>query len=742
MPTQDETTLPSPPTQVTVVVPDQVEPLSTTQGGNTPTLNPHENPWRPTTATPLTFINVTPETLTSTEVVTNPAHRDLSEPPTQTQSTMAADGSKAPTTEGTEAGGRKEEGPQQNPITRPVTKTTSEKDRVKHKKKKNKQEKQKDQGAAVGVGPPPLPVEPAKGPVEEEARADAELGKKRRRTTVDLGDEDEAGTTDRRQDAERDTPNQISHLANLTADLTSLSPPPADGYYSDGGLSYVDLDTEMVVHDDNIESAMEVDQLAPAPPLFFAQTIVAPTNTAVADPQTPTSIVRNPSQPNATTYLPPAFRSNVLQATPQSPTPTNLRDLRFTRYPATTSNVPPIPALHTVTRGNIAEGQSSRTSSSASMRSQQPPQHEPSGPGPSGQHQPQPTPAPRILNFITIRGPTAATRRPANNWPAVHGRDAFAWTENMMKKQHEAWADIARTQPTALIQMPGCGADEAETAGKVENITKMIKDYLNVHRFVITPPVAVLRTGKRNKAPYWLLLHEVSLRDCNKILSQEWLDTAEGTINCRPLTADNPQYAGAWRYASRFGAKDKNYTGVFLRAFQGDALQSLVVSYLANDISEGGHWSAHTLEDAYYTWLSTIHADELPLSHGEGRPDPIVRLYCESPTYDTEKWKVFCKELRYPAGTTPTPLALAASRGRVGETTTTIAEDAGEVEAEVTGEDEAVAAEETVRGEVCSHPLGRLVSSCPVAPPPPMIHTYHSTFKTYILDMHTDELPS
>ncbi|TFY54360.1 hypothetical protein EVJ58_g8914 [Rhodofomes roseus] len=275
---------------------------------------PNSNPWRPI---------VTPSPAEGG--IQSTAFPTLLESSNQTNTTMNAGAPEAPTDTNETVEPRQDTSQRAKSSAAQAVEPAGQTNKNKKKKKKKEQAQ-----AEMGKGNPPL----GKVLIEETPRlTDRTTSVKRRRVEGDVGKEGEPAVTIRAQNAAREESSHTGdpdHHNDLTPDITNLTPPPADGYYSDGGVSYADTDTDAdraMEVDTEADHMPEVEPRTPRPGERFTFRAPPPQldpfggrgTTALHVYPTLYLNQRGPAAPGP------------VPTTPQTPTPTNLRDLHFSR---------------------------------------------------------------------------------------------------------------------------------------------------------------------------------------------------------------------------------------------------------------------------------------------------------------------------------------------------------------------------------------------------------------------------
>ncbi|TFY59001.1 hypothetical protein EVJ58_g6055 [Rhodofomes roseus] len=514
--------------------------------------------------------------------------------------------------------------------------------------KKQEKAQKKTQPSLIGNGKPPVANDK---PETEENQRDVSGVRKRRRGEDDVGNEGEQPITTRVQGPQTSsqdpgapsTDSRTGPLIYYPADVPTSTRSTgferrATGYESDGGVSYLD---EEGTEDMDVDTEFAFDM----GPNMFLSRATENNPVPVRDARNP-MFVFTPQTPRATRLQPPApvihQRNAVDPRNENIGQPPNRGAHNVTASPRTPT--PAGPSGHT---GHAGRGpsQSTRPQAASFRRNLLPiPNQEereryasavPQGAGDAPD-------AP--IRFVTIPGASGATRRPRDGFPRVEGKDAYHLTEGMSQKQIDAWNVIARTEFVVGVQVPRHGADDPDAGEIVELIAEKLETFMSIKDAPIKSAYAADPSNrrKRNHPPYYHLIHKLSYVHAEHLIGQEWLSTSGLTMNFVRWVADNPQYIGSLRPPHRLGATtNEGYTEVLVRVLRSGEVLPLIMSLLASDIDNGGRWQDWTIWDARDAVLSSARADKLERKSRAGRPDPVVRLYVQSPTANPEDWEYF-----------------------------------------------------------------------------------------------------
>ncbi|KAH9918603.1 uncharacterized protein B0H18DRAFT_1122958 [Fomitopsis serialis] len=542
-----------------------------------------------------------------------------------------------------------------------------------------------NQLASLGAAEAPTTQEPVPSSPANSTTLAVSEARKRRRVSEDVGNDGEPQTTDVRQDPER-TPTAPSQPARTqAAGAFVVVGPMAD--YGLGDWSYLpDYGTGATIEDygvsyadeDEARDDMHVDH---EPAIDNNGLIIGH-----FDEDVQTTSQRAPSQAASHTFgVSPYWAKGVSVAAPtRARAPTQTREAQrpvpdvHLHTPSPTSQAfermqPSAPIRINTKSGARRESDvfdmdtrpdtpvphrqhsyRRRSSSHSPENYQQNLEGPRAGPSLHSRHptmQPQ-SPTHSVMSnpqvFALIEIPNGATPRPEGGWPLIEGRDAFSKSDGMAPKQKQAWALIGKTKPALLIRVPRRGADEPGTEDCIIAMQDALEQYLEVTGTTITAAVAAKPSGRRNEAPRYFLVEDVTYETRDYLLGIEWLSTPEGTFGFVTIDANNPSFAGSWRHPNRLGVRrrdDGEYTVVFVRELEGPALRIPISAIIARDIDRNGKWQFYSVDGAFREMIKSVKVRYLA-NVTKGERDPLVRLFIEAPTADQADWNAFRKLLR------------------------------------------------------------------------------------------------
>ena len=264
-------------------------------------------------------------------------------------------------------------------------------------------------------------------------------------------------------------------------------------------------------------------------------------------------------------------------------------------------------------------------------------------------------------NAITMpAGPPVGllTPAPQGGWRTVQGDNPLWKFGNQNAEQVSAWMND--DAPSCLAHLPGLGATDEGRWVRRGHMESVLHRYFHNDTITVTLPTPSNAQPRRNAAPYFYLVRAEDRRVIQAMVDMIWLSSAELTMGFVRLDLDPPTLVAAFQDIHAFVAT----TEIGIADLVIDALiamADITVSLIIEDIANNGRWQSFSALEAFD---HILHSVRVRIIHRRIRGDiidPIVLIYCQSPTADAGGWEAFRHHIQnYPFGSThsghPTPI--------------------------------------------------------------------------------------
>ena len=250
----------------------------------------------------------------------------------------------------------------------------------------------------------------------------------------------------------------------------------------------------------------------------------------------------------------------------------------------------------------------------------------------------------------TTTGPLTLTPTPQGGWRTIQGDNPLWKFGNQNADQVSAW--LNDESPSCLAHIPGLGATDEGRWVRRGNIESILRRHFRDDSITVTLPTPAIAQARRNAVPYFYLIRADDPRITQPLVDMIWMSTTELTIGFVRLDLDPPTLVAVFQDIHAFVAT----TEVGIADMVIDALiemADIVVSLIIDDIAHDGRWRAFSALEAFD---HIIHSVRVRIIHRCIRGDiidPVILIYCQSPTADTGGWEAFRHHIQnFPFGST------------------------------------------------------------------------------------------
>lgn len=240
------------------------------------------------------------------------------------------------------------------------------------------------------------------------------------------------------------------------------------------------------------------------------------------------------------------------------------------------------------------------------------------------------------------------TETPKGGWRPIQGSTPSWRTENVRRRQVEAWGkDTAYSVLVQEIGKGACDNNATDRARLEEEVTSRFLD--NPVKVQLTE--AEVPPSAKNRFPFYRRMLVQSAEDQKRLIEQGVLSTPDITMQFEPLANELPTHVATYRQANCFGvtmtASDEELEKTVEKAVRmmlsRPEVKATIIETIEQDSTpeRPGRWSNKTPKKAFRYIRRTVKAIVTKKELPSGEHETLVAVYCQSPTTDPGCWKVF-----------------------------------------------------------------------------------------------------
>ena len=253
-----------------------------------------------------------------------------------------------------------------------------------------------------------------------------------------------------------------------------------------------------------------------------------------------------------------------------------------------------------------------------------------------------PVPSSGILHDST---PTVnITRAPRDGWPRVEQRSFTSWRNGQSDRQAEAWRQ--EEGPLMVLQFAGHGAQDPGNERRIAAVQDILRTNFNIDtdrvRFVAAIPQAS-NHRRENSLPTYTAIFGLGSDNGRLLVRSGWISTSNVTFCVESVNITPPAFLGAFTQARHFGSLNPIDIAERVRETIRDDAEAMWAIYeiIACDANTQGRWAGREPDIVLEHLIDTLRVDILDYQTRAGVPEPLVRVYMDSPTLHAGDWNAF-----------------------------------------------------------------------------------------------------
>ena len=250
-----------------------------------------------------------------------------------------------------------------------------------------------------------------------------------------------------------------------------------------------------------------------------------------------------------------------------------------------------------------------------------------------------PVPGSGILHDSTPS--ISVTRAPRDGWPRVEQRSFTSWRSGQSGRQAEAWRQ--EEGPLMVIQFAGHGTQDLGSERRIAAVQEVLRTNYGIDtdqtRFVAAIPQAA-NHHRDNSLPTYTAIFGLGSDNGERLVRAGWISTPTVTFRVESVNTTPPTFLGAFTQARRFGSLRPSDIAERVRETIRDDAELMweIYEIIARDVNTQGRWAGREPDIVLEHLIETIRVDVLEHQTRAGVPEPLVRIYMDSPTLHAGDW--------------------------------------------------------------------------------------------------------
>ncbi|TFY51961.1 hypothetical protein EVJ58_g10281 [Rhodofomes roseus] len=237
------------------------------------------------------------------------------------------------------------------------------------------------------------------------------------------------------------------------------------------------------------------------------------------------------------------------------------------------------------------------------------------------------------------------TPAPPGDWRPVQGTSFYFKQDGQCPTQHSGW--LSSLRPAVLASFVGHGArdNDPESWDRMERLRKLLTEVFGVPApELYLPNTADGNRPRLNCDPVYLLVQGITMPQQVAILKKKYHVTKELQVHFSDLSLAPSTWIGSFEKKDAFGSMTMEQTlPFFIATFRRDFLYAFTKDTIERDkkLNHLSKWGTTPTDIAVEIVIQSITVREVPRRSTGGGNDPIIQLYCESPTFHPHDWIVW-----------------------------------------------------------------------------------------------------
>ena len=191
------------------------------------------------------------------------------------------------------------------------------------------------------------------------------------------------------------------------------------------------------------------------------------------------------------------------------------------------------------------------------------------------------------------------------------------------------------------------GAQDAGTNDRIDEAMTVLRSNFGIdtRRVRFLPALPQSATGQQhaNSLPTYAGVFGLDRETAWHLAQTGWISTPRVTFRVELAGNVPPSYLGAFTDIRRFGSTDPEEIEARIQdTIENDSdLHAMIFDAIVRDADNGGRWRHHEPDLVFEHIMDSIRVDILPYQSRGGAPEPLARLYIESPTWNAADWNTF-----------------------------------------------------------------------------------------------------
>ncbi|KAH9841159.1 uncharacterized protein C8Q71DRAFT_855004 [Rhodofomes roseus] len=268
-----------------------------------------------------------------------------------------------------------------------------------------------------------------------------------------------------------------------------------------------------------------------------------------------------------------------------------------------------------------------------------PPSNGPADPGPS-----------RASFFAQAFKPTTVTPRPEGDWREIQGSSFYSKHDGQCRDQASRWQGSDRPGVLFFFAAHGARDGDADQWHRMNLLENSLKQTFHIPAPEIYIPDTINgAVAKHNDNPFCMLLQGITDAQKKTLIAEKWHVKKGLAVRFLDPTLAPSTWMGAWEKNQAFGTmKTEQILPFFQAAFRRDPLRARTFETIERDKKLGplSKWGATPPEVAFAHIVRSVRIRSMPRQTAGGAINPLIQLYCESPTAHPQDWHIWRETVR------------------------------------------------------------------------------------------------
>ncbi|TFY55162.1 hypothetical protein EVJ58_g8418, partial [Rhodofomes roseus] len=237
------------------------------------------------------------------------------------------------------------------------------------------------------------------------------------------------------------------------------------------------------------------------------------------------------------------------------------------------------------------------------------------------------------------------TPAPHGDWRPIQGETFYFKQDGQCPTRHSGW--LSSLRPAVLASFVGHGArdNDPDSWDRMERLRKLLTEEFGVPvPELYLPNTADGNRPRLNSDPVYLLVQGITSDQQGALVRKKYHVTKELQVHFSDLSLAPSTWIGSFEKKDAFGPMTPEQILPFFRAtFNREPLRSLTIDTIERDKKLGrlSKWGITPTNIAYEITIQSIRVRTVARRSTGGGNDPIVQLYCESPTFHPHDWTIW-----------------------------------------------------------------------------------------------------